>query len=87
MRPSPPTNQAKMDGTVTMMTRVDNTRFNEHVSPQSVTEILREGWNRNDEGLAAADETADYDGMGDPIEPWNGATYAVDKKGIFLVVC
>ena len=51
-------------------------------SPQSVTEIPREGWNRNDEGLAAADETADYDGIRDPIEPWNGAAYAVDKKKV-----
>lgn len=42
-------------------------------SPQSVTEILREGFNRND------DETADYDGMRDPIEPWDGTTYAVGK--------
>jgi hypothetical protein len=46
-RTTPPTNQAKLDETVTMMTRVDNTRLNEHVSPQSVTEILREEWNRN----------------------------------------
>ena len=69
-----------MDETVTMMTRVDNTRLNEHVSPQSVTDILREGRNRNDEGLAAADETADCDRRGDSIEPWDGATYALDKK-------
>lgn len=80
MHPGPPrttnpTNQAEMDETVTLMTRVDGARLSEHVSPQS-----REGWNWNDEGLAGADEMADYDGVGDSIELWDGATYMLDKK-------
>ena len=48
---------------------MNNTRLNEHISPQSMTEILREGWNRNDEDLTVVDETTNYDEMRESIEP------------------
>src|SRR5437762_5704613 len=74
-----------MDETVTMMTRVDDSRLNGYVSVQSAREVFREGWNRSDEGLSV-DELGDYGGMRDSRESLDDAASTFEKEG-YLPFC
>jgi len=68
-----------------MMTRVDDSRLNGYVSVQSAREVLREGWNRSDEGLSV-NELGDYGGMRDSCEPLDDAASSFEKEG-YLPFC